>query len=220
MIELQKVTKIYELGGEKIFALDDVSLTINDGDFIAIVGPSGSGKSTLANIVGGLDVPDSGEVLVDGQNIVYLNDKELSFFRNKKIGFIFQTFNLQSTYTALENVMIPLVFSGISLRIRKKRASDCLKAVGLENRMNHKPSELSGGQRQRVCIARALANNPQVIIADEPTGNLDSKKGEEIVDLLKNLNEQTGATLIIITHDESVAKQAKKILVIKDGKIY
>jgi putative ABC transport system ATP-binding protein len=220
MIELQKVTKIYELGGEKIFALDDVSLTIDNGDFIAIVGPSGSGKSTLANIVGGLDVPDSGEVLVDGQNIVYLNDKELSFFRNKKIGFIFQTFNLQSTYTALENVMIPLVFSGISLKVRKKRASECLKAVGLENRMNHRPSELSGGQRQRVCIARALANDPQIIIADEPTGNLDSKKGAEIIDLLKNLNEQIGVTLIIITHDESVAKQAKKILVIKDGKIY
>lgn len=219
MIELQNVSKVYKLGGEKIYALDSVSLQIEDGAFLAIVGPSGSGKSTLANIVGGLDVPDSGEVRVDGQSIASLNDKELSLFRNKKIGFIFQSFNLQPTYTALENVMIPLVFAGIPLKVRKKRAAECLRAVGLENRMDHKPSELSGGQRQRVCVARALANNPSIIIADEPTGNLDSKKGAEIIDLLKDLNKELGVTLIVITHDESVAKQAKKVLIIKDGKI-
>lgn len=219
MIEIKSVTKIYKLGGEKIYALDGVSLKIDDGEFLAIVGPSGSGKSTFANIVGGLDVPDSGEVLVDGRNIVDLSDKELSKFRNKKIGFIFQTFNLQSTYTALENVMIPLIFSGMPLKQRKKRAAECLRAVGLENRMKHKPSELSGGQRQRVCIARAIANDPSIVIADEPTGNLDSKKGAEIIELLKYMNKELGVTLIVITHDDSVAKQAKKILEIKDGRL-
>lgn len=219
MIELKGVTKTYELGGEKIFALDKVNLKIDKGDFIAIVGPSGSGKSTLANIIGGLDVPDEGEVLVDETNISKVSDALLSNYRNKKIGFIFQTFNLQPTYTALENVMIPLIFAKISVGERKKRAIECLKAVGLEDRMNHRPNQLSGGQRQRVCIARALANNPEIIIADEPTGNLDSKKGAEIVDLLKALNQRANITLIIITHDVSVAKQAKKIITIKDGRI-
>lgn len=219
MIELKNVTKTYELGGEKIYALDNVNLKIDKGDFLAIMGPSGSGKSTLANVIGGLDIPDEGEVLVDNENIAKVNDAVLSKFRNKKIGFIFQSFNLQPTYTALENVMIPLVFSGISLAERKKIAMDCLRAVGLEDRINHKPSELSGGQRQRVCIARALANSPEVIIADEPTGNLDSKKGGEIVDLLKALNQKNNIALVVITHDNNVARQAKKILTIKDGKL-
>lgn len=219
MIELINVSKTYELGGEKIAALDQVDLKIAPGDFIAIVGPSGSGKSTLANIIGGLDIPDSGQVLIGNEDISKIDDAELSRYRNKKIGFIFQSFNLQPTYTALENVMIPLIFSRIKMSERKKRALDCLTAVGLADRVNHRPNQLSGGQRQRVCIARALANNPQIIIADEPTGNLDSKKGEEIVDLLKALNQKVGITLIVITHDSSVAKQAKKVLTIKDGRI-
>lgn len=219
MIELKGVTRTYELGGEVIYALNRIDLIIKDGDFIAITGPSGSGKSTLANVIGGLDMPDEGEVLVDGTNIAKLKDNQLSIYRNKKIGFIFQSFNLQPTYTAWENVMIPLIFSGISLKDRKDRALQCLNAVGLEDRINHLPSQLSGGQRQRVCIARALANNPQIIIADEPTGNLDSKRGTEIVALLKKLNAEANITLIIITHDMSVAKEAKKVLTIKDGKI-
>ncbi len=219
MIELKNVTKVYELGGEKIYALRGVSLKIEQGDFIAIMGPSGSGKSTLANVIGGLDVPDQGEVLVDGANISNVKDKELSEFRNKKIGFIFQSFNLQPAYTALENVMIPLMFARVSFKERKNRAAECLKAVGLGDRMNHQPAQLSGGQRQRVCIARALANDPKVVIADEPTGNLDSKKGEEIVELLKELNKKGGITLIMITHNAWVAKQAKKIIVMKDGGI-
>ncbi len=219
MIELNNISRVYELGGEKIFALDHIDLKIDKGEFIAIVGPSGSGKSTLANIIGGLDIPDEGEVLIDDQNISKVSDTVLSNYRNKKVGFIFQSFNLQPNYTALENVMIPLVFAGISPAERKKRATDCLKAVGLEDRMNHRPTELSGGQRQRVCIARSLANNPEIIIADEPTGNLDSRKGAEVVDILKTLNSKLGVTLIIITHDITVARQAKRVITIKDGKL-
>lgn len=219
MIELKGVTKTYEMGGEKIYALNNVDLKIEKGEFVAIMGPSGSGKSTLANTVGGLDTPDAGQVLVDNENITKAKDNILSHYRNKKIGFIFQTFNLQPTYSALENVMVPLVFAKMSPGQRKARAIECLKAVGLSDRMKHKPSELSGGQRQRVSIARALANNPEVIIADEPTGNLDSKNGEQIVELLKALNKQSGITLIVITHDPNVAKQADRILTIKDGRI-
>lgn len=219
MIELKNVTKTYELGGEKIFALDHVNLKVDKGDFIAIVGPSGSGKSTLANVIGGLDMPDEGEVLVDGKNITKVNDSELSSYRNKKIGFVFQSYNLHPTYTALENVMVPLIFSGMAPKKREKRALDCLRIVGLEDRIKHRPNQLSGGQRQRVCIARALANNPEVIIADEPTGNLDSKKGIEIVEILKNLNQKSGITLVVITHDGQVARQAKRVITIKDGRI-
>jgi len=219
LIELKDVSKIYKLGGEEINALDHVNLKVDKGDFIAIVGPSGSGKSTLANVIGGLDIPDSGEVLIDEHDISKVNDEILSKYRNKKVGFIFQTFNLQPTYSALENVMVPLVFAGMSWGERKKRALECLKAVGLEDRINHLPNQLSGGQRQRVCIARALVNNPEVIIADEPTGNLDSKKGAEIVDLLKSLNQNAGITLIVITHDLSIAKQAKRVIEIHDGRI-
>jgi len=219
MIELKGVSRVYKLGGEEIYALNDVSLRIEDSDFVAIVGPSGSGKSTLANVIGGLDVPDKGEVLIDNTNIAGLSDLALSSYRNKKIGFIFQTFNLQPGYTALENVMIPMLFSGISAAERKKRAIECLTAVGLTDRLNHRPDQLSGGQRQRVCIARALANKPTIIIADEPTGNLDSKKGTEIVDLLKELNQRAGITLIVITHDQDLARQAKRVITIQDGRI-
>ncbi len=219
MIELKNVSKVYELGGEKIYALNNVNLTISNGEFLAVVGPSGSGKSTLANIIGGLDVPDKGQVLIDEEDIAQVSDKKLSHFRNKKIGFIFQSFNLQPTFTALENVMIPLIFAKMGGADRKKRAIECLKVVGLSDRMKHRPNQLSGGQRQRVCIARALANNPEIIIADEPTGNLDSVKGAEIVALLKQLNKKNGITLIVITHDATVARQAGKVLLIKDGKI-
>ena len=219
MIELKDVTKTYKMGDETIYALNKVSLNIDKGDFFAIVGPSGSGKSTLANIIGGLDKPDSGDVIVDDEHLIRAKDNVLSKYRNKKIGFVFQTFNLQPTYTALENVMLPLIFAKIPHTKRVERAKACLKAVGLENRMNHKPTELSGGQRQRVSIARALANEPEIIIADEPTGNLDSQKGSEIIDLLKDLNKKLGVTLIVITHDASVARQAKRTITIHDGKI-
>lgn len=219
MIELKNVTRTYELGGEKIYALNEVSLKIDKGAFIAVIGPSGSGKSTLANIIGGLDIPDSGEVLVDGVNITHAGDNYLSYYRNRKIGFIFQSFNLQPTLTALENVMIPLLFAKVSPVERKKRAINCLQAVGLADRMNHKPNQLSGGQRQRVCIARAIATTPEIIIADEPTGNLDSKKGAEIIELLKCLNKENEITLFIITHDQNLAHQASQILTMKDGKI-
>ncbi|MFH2104895.1 MAG: ABC transporter ATP-binding protein [Parcubacteria group bacterium] len=219
MIQLKSVNKVYELGGEKIYALDNVSLEINPGEFVAVMGPSGSGKSTLANVIGGLDSPDSGQITVGEQEITKIRDKALSTYRNKKVGFVFQTFNLHSGYTALENVMIPLVFAGVRSGERKKKAKQCLQAVGLGNRMKHKPGQLSGGQRQRVSIARALANDPEIIIADEPTGNLDTKKGGEIIDLLKKLNQEKGVVLIAITHDAEIARQAGRIINIKDGRV-
>ncbi|MBU1177586.1 ABC transporter ATP-binding protein [Patescibacteria group bacterium] len=219
MIQLQNVNKVYELGGEKIYALDNVSLEITPGEFVAIMGPSGSGKSTLANVIGGLDTPDSGRVVVGDQEITEIRDKALSKYRNSKIGFVFQTFNLHPDYTALENVMVPLILVGMKARKRKKRARKCLRAVGLEDRLKHKPGQLSGGQRQRVSIARALANRPEIIIADEPTGNLDTKKGQEIIDLLKTLNKEEGVNLIIITHDAKIARQASRVIEIKDGRI-
>lgn len=219
MIELKNVTKKYKMGEEIINALDGVNLKIDKGEFVAIVGPSGSGKTTLAHTIGGLDSPTSGEVFVDNVNITDANDSVLSKYRNSRVGFIFQTFNLQPYYTALENVMVPLIFARMGLSERKKRALACLKAVGLENRVKHKSTELSGGERQRVAIARALANNPEIVIADEPTGNLDSKRGSEIISILGDLNRQGKITLIIITHDANIARQAKKIINIKDGKI-
>lgn len=219
MIALKEITKTYQLGDEKIVALDHISATIKDGEFVALVGPSGSGKSTLANILGGLDSPDSGQVVVDDQDIGQLRDRELSTYRNKTIGFVFQTFNLQPNYTAVENVLVPLIFAGLKPAERVKRATECLTAVGLADRLRHRPNQLSGGQRQRVCIARALANNPKIIIADEPTGNLDSKKGKEILAVLKELNRQSKITLIIITHDPAIAKEAGRIITIKDGKL-
>lgn len=219
MIKFEKVSKIYKMGDERIKALDEVSLEINNGDFVAIVGPSGSGKTTLANIIGGLDRPDKGKVTVNNMNLSEARDNKLSAYRNKNIGFVFQNFNLQFSYTALENVMVPLIFSKIKPSVRKEQAMYSLKAVGLDDRARHRPSQLSGGQRQRVCIARALVNNPSIIIADEPTGNLDSKKSVEIVKLLKDLNEDKGITVLIITHDKSVASKAKKVMKMIDGKI-
>lgn len=217
-IELKNITKTYRLGDEVLNALDNVSLEIQAGQFVAIIGPSGSGKSTLANIIGGLDRPTEGSVLVDGRDLAHVGDKALSDYRNSHIGFVFQSFNLQGTQTALENVMLPLVFARMKPKERKARALECLQAVGLGDRVRHKPSQLSGGQRQRVAIARALAGNPSIIIADEPTGNLDTARGEEIMKLLKELNKQ-GITLVIITHDMNIAKQAGRSVQIKDGHV-
>ncbi|HVS58671.1 MAG TPA: ABC transporter ATP-binding protein [Candidatus Saccharimonadales bacterium] len=218
VIELRNVTRTYRLGDETLNALDSVSFSVEPGEFVAITGPSGSGKSTLANIIGGLDRPTSGTVVVDGEDLSHLHDHKLSAYRNRHIGFVFQSFNLQGTNTALENVMLPLVFAKFRSGQRKKRAAECLQAVGLGDRMKHKPYQLSGGQRQRVAIARALAIKPSIIIADEPTGNLDSARGEEIMKLLKDLNKQ-GITLIIITHDTNIARQAGRIVQIRDGKL-
>lgn len=219
LIQIKSVSKNYIMGKEKVAALDNINLEVQEGEFVAIMGPSGSGKSTFANIVGGLDKPSTGTIIVNGEEINKLNDNMLSRYRNKRIGFVFQSFNLLPNYTALENVMVPLILVGESNKLRKQKACECLKEVGLEERMNHKPNQLSGGERQRVSIARAIVSDPQIIIADEPTGNLDSKKGEEIVDLLKKLNKKKKITLIVITHDPNVAKEADKILHLHDGKI-
>lgn len=216
LIELRTVSKTYKLGDETINALAAVNLTVNAGEFVAITGPSGSGKSTLANIVGGLDTPDSGTVLINGEDLSQVGDRRLSEYRNRTIGFVFQSFNLQSSYTALENVMLPLIFAKKPNHERVTRAKECLELVGLAERAKHLPTQLSGGQRQRVSIARALANKPSMIIADEPTGNLDSARGAEIIDLLKRLNKE-GITLIVITHDLDIAKQADRTVTIRDG---
>ncbi len=218
VIALNDVTRTYKLGGEVFSALDHVNLSVEAGEFLAIIGPSGSGKSTLANIIGGLDRPTSGTVLIEGNDIAKLHDARLSTYRNRHIGFVFQSFNLQGNNTALENVMLPLVFAKQNRKTRKARAIACLEAVGLSDRLQHKTNQLSGGQRQRVAIARALAVQPSIIIADEPTGNLDSARGQEIMQLLSKLNKD-GITLIMITHDQSLAAQAHRIIEIRDGKL-
>ena len=218
-IQLTDVTKTYQLGDEVFHALNAVSLSIETGDFIAIMGPSGSGKSTLANIIGGLDRPTLGSVVVDGENLAEMNDASLSRFRNEKIGFVFQAFNLKGDSTALENVMLPLVFGRTRAADRKARAAECLAKVGLSERQNRLPNQLSGGERQRVAIARALANGPAAIIADEPTGNLDSARGDEIVELLRKLNDE-GTTLMVITHDKNVGGHARRIIEVRDGRLH
>jgi putative ABC transport system ATP-binding protein len=220
LIECTGLTKTYRLGDEVVHALDGVSLQIDKGDFVAISGPSGSGKSTLANVIGGLDRPDSGTVVVNGLDLSKARDKALSAYRNANIGFVFQSFNLQVHETALENVMSPLTIGGVGRRSeRRARALAALEKVGLSDRAKHKPTQLSGGQRQRVAIARALANNPSVVIADEPTGNLDSSRGADVMDELERLNREDGITLIIITHDLAVANRARRVLTIRDGKL-
>jgi putative ABC transport system ATP-binding protein len=218
LIELKNITKTYHLGDEVLNALDGINFSVNAGDFVAITGPSGSGKSTLANIIGGLDRPTSGTIVVDGSDLSHVRDRTLSDYRNQHIGFVFQSFNLTGTQTALENVMMPLVFARVKPKERKARAAECLQAVGLGDRLKHRPNQLSGGQRQRVAIARALVVKPSIIIADEPTGNLDSARGDEIMKLLKDLNKQ-GITLIVITHDPGIARQAGRVAQIKDGRL-
>ena len=217
LIQLQSVTKTYRTGDETLTVLNDVNIAIGAGDFVAVVGPSGSGKSTLADVIGGLDSIDSGTVIVDGMNLGQVGDRALSRYRNQHIGFVFQSFNLQGSYTALENVMLPLVLGGMSTRERRPRAEECLTLVGLSDRLRHRPAQLSGGQMQRVAIARALATKPSIIIADEPTGNLDSARGGEIMDLLRELNQSQGITLIVVTHDMDLARQAHTMLAIQDG---
>jgi putative ABC transport system ATP-binding protein len=217
-IELKSVDKVYRVGDEQLHALDGVNVTIQAGDFVAITGPSGSGKSTLANIIGGLDRPNKGSVVVDGVDLSRAGDRQLSHYRNKTIGFVFQAFNLQPALTALENVMVPLLLARQDKQARQDRAAQCLRDMGLGDRMHHRPTQLSGGQRQRVSIARALANQPQIIIADEPTGNLDSARGKEILELLRSLNRK-GTTLLVITHDMDIAGHAKRVLAIRDGKV-
>ena len=218
-INLSRVTRTYTLGSEEFNALNQVDLKIANGDFVAITGPSGSGKSTLANIIGGLDKPTSGTVTVNGQDLSHLNDAALSAYRNKTIGFVFQSFNLKGDSTALENVMLPLIFAGMSPKARKARAAECLERVGMADRMGHLPNQLSGGQRQRVAVARALANKPSVILADEPTGNLDSARGAEVIEMLKDLNRD-GITLLVITHDKDVARHARRRIEVRDGLVH
>jgi putative ABC transport system ATP-binding protein len=218
MIEVKNVSKIYKMGKEEFAALNNVSLNISEGDFLAIVGPSGSGKSTLMHLIGGLDTPTSGNIYMDGKDISKLKDKQMSKYRNSTIGFVFQAFNLENTQTALENVMMPLIFAGLSAKERKLKAINALKMVDLEDKLKNKPSEMSGGQRQRVSIARALVNTPKIIFADEPTGNLDSKNGAKVMDLLKDLNRK-GFTIIMVTHSVEDAKEAKRIIKIRDGEI-
>ncbi len=218
MIELTDITKTYRMGEVDITVLSGVSLNVQKGELVAIMGPSGSGKSTLMNIIGCLDRPTSGVYRFEKREIGTLTDDALASVRNVKIGFVFQTFNLLPRFSALKNVEVPLIYSGVPARARRERAIPLLEQVGLADRMLHKPTELSGGQQQRVAIARALVNNPPVLLADEPTGNLDSHSGEEILRILTGLNKQ-GVTIIIVTHDASVADQCRRNIHIKDGRI-
>jgi putative ABC transport system ATP-binding protein len=218
VIYLRDVKKYYKLGGELVKAVDGIDIKINKGDFVAIVGPSGSGKSTAMNMVGALDLATKGDIFLDGVNIEHLEESELAQIRGRKIGFVFQTFNLIPTLTALENVMLPMIFQGVEFEERKERASELLTKIGLGERLTHLPNQLSGGERQRVAVARALANDPEVILADEPTGNLDTKRGEEVAAMFNKLSKE-GKTIILVTHDMYVAKHADKIYRLRDGKI-
>jgi len=218
IIDIKNITKLYEMGTEKLYALKGVDVVIERNEYVAIMGPSGSGKSTLMNIIGCLDTPTSGDYVLNGKDVHEMDDDELAEIRNKEIGFVFQTFNLLPRSNALHNVELPLIYSGLSKHDRIKRAEESLANVGLADRMKHKPNELSGGQRQRVAVARALVNNPSIILADEPTGNLDTKTGEEIMALFAELNKK-GNTIILVTHEEDIARHANRIIKIRDGKI-
>ena len=218
LVELTNICKYYASGEMEVRALDGVDLTINQGEFLSILGPSGSGKSTLMNMLGCLDKPSDGDYLLAGQNVASLTANALATIRNQKIGFVFQSFNLLEYATALDNVALPLVYGGIKAKERRQRAARLLEQVGLGDRLDHKPNQLSGGQKQRVAIARALVNDPQIILADEPTGALDSKSGAEIEAFFNQLHEE-GRTLIIVTHDNALAERTKRIITIKDGKV-
>jgi len=219
LIKLQDVHKIYYLDEVEIPAINGINLNINKGDFVAVIGPSGSGKSTAMHLIGCLDTPTKGEIYLGEHNISNLSESNLAQIRGKKIGFIFQTFNLIPSLTALENVALPMTFQNISRQEKIEKSKELLDLVGLKDRINHLPSQLSGGQRQRVAIARSLINNPEIILADEPTGNLDTKTGDEIMHLLKELNKK-GKTIILVTHNPDFTKLANKIVNIKDGRIY
>lgn len=218
LIELRHIYKIYQMGDEEVRASDDVSLAISRGEFVAIVGKSGSGKSTLMNIIGALDVPTDGEYLLGGEDTSEMSDDQLAHIRNKMIGFVFQQYNLLPKLNLLENVELPLLYAGVPAQERRERAMESLKRVGLEDKWKNLPKQLSGGQQQRVSIARALAGSPSLILADEPTGALDSKTSREVLDFFKELNEE-GNTIIIITHDSSIALEARRVVRIHDGKI-
>ena len=218
LIHIEHITKIYNPGENEVHALDDVSLDIQTGEFVAIIGQSGSGKSTLMNMLGCLDTPTSGTYILSGKDVSHLSDNELSDIRNQQIGFIFQGFNLIPNLTALENVELPLIYRGMPAKKRHDCSLEALRIVGLEHRVDHKPSEMSGGQQQRVAIARAIAAKPPVILADEPTGNLDSSSTKEIMKILHDLHD-TGRTVILITHDDQIAANAKRVVRIMDGKI-
>ena len=218
LIKTDNLWKTYEMGAEKIHALAGVSFTVTKGEYLAIMGPSGSGKSTLMNLIGCLDTPTQGQYFINGRLVSAMNDDELAFIRNREIGFVFQTFNLLARATALHNVELPLIYNGTPAQERIERAKGALRMVELEQRMTHKPNELSGGQRQRVAIARALVNNPSILLADEPTGNLDSATGVEIMNLFEKLHEQ-GNTIILVTHEHDVAEHAHRTIHIRDGKV-
>jgi len=218
VIRARGLTKVYQMGEVEVHALRGVDISIKEGEVVSIMGPSGSGKSTLMNIIGCLDRPSSGDYYLDENLVSNMNDDELAIIRNKKVGFVFQSFNLLSRSTALVNVELPLRYAGMKSD-RKEKAVQALEAVGLGDRVNHKPTELSGGQQQRVALARAIINNPSIIMADEPTGNLDSKSGKEIMKLLLDLNKDFGTTLIIVTHDPKIAKQTQRVIELYDGKL-
>lgn len=219
MIEVRQLVREYQIGKQIIRALDGVDLEITRGEFVAFTGPSGAGKSTLMHLIGGLDTPTSGEIVVDGQRLSKLKDGALARYRYRQVGFVFQSFNLLSTMTALENVVLPLVLAGVARRERKERAKMALTQVGLSERLQHRPTELSGGEQQRVAIARAIVNQPQLLLADEPTGNLDSRTGQAIIKLLSELHDGSGMTVVIVTHDEGIAARVPRRVRLLDGRV-
>jgi putative ABC transport system ATP-binding protein len=218
MLNLKNISKVYSNGDIATKALDNVSFTINKGEFVAIVGPSGSGKSTLMHIIGALDIPTSGTYIINGKNVEKMKEDELAEIRNKEIGFVFQSYNLLSRTSAIKNVMLPMAYAGIKKRERQLKAEQVLKSVGLEDKTENRPNQLSGGQKQRVAIARALSMSPSILLADEPTGNLPQKQGDEIMDIFENLNKK-GHTVVVITHSEDIASRTKRIITLVDGKI-
>lgn len=217
IVKMEHVTKIYGEGNTRVWALDDVNLTVNKGEIVAVVGASGSGKSTLLHVMGGVDIPNEGNVIVDGKDITRLTDEEMSVFRRRKIGFVFQAFNLVSSINVWENIVLPLGLDG--KKVDKAYVNDIITTLGLEHRIHNLPNTLSGGQQQRVAIARALVNRPEILFADEPTGNLDSKTSDEVIALLKMSAKKYGQTIVMITHDDEIAQVADRILVIEDGQV-